>query len=161
MGKSSKFLKFFNKIQPGRRRVTADDTGSGYNNDKLSPIFGVISLIISLNQISKMKRRRLHLDDKGYMYAKKEEETKEENKEEPKEEEEKVETLKYIFKDIFAILAPLLILIFNFVEDYYYYCASIVSLLLVLLSFKDLVNEHNLLVSNKIPQLEKRGGDEK
>ncbi len=124
-----------------------------------SIIFGVISLIISLSQISKMKRRRLHLDDKGYMYAKKEEEAKEENKVEPKE--EKVETLKYIFKDIFAILAPLLILIFNFVEDYYYYCASIVSLLLVLLSFKDLVNEHNLLVSNKIPQLEKRGGDEK
>jgi hypothetical protein len=68
--------------------------------------------------------------------------------------------MKYIFKDMFAILLPLLVLVFNFVEDAYYYGSSIISLLLVLLSFKDLVDEHNLLVSNKIPQLDKRGGDE-
>ena len=45
------------------------------------------------------------------------------------------------------------------VEDKYYYGASILSLLLVVLSFYDLVKEHNLMVSNKLPQLETRGGD--
>ena len=48
----------------------------------------------------------------------------------------------------------------NFVNDAYYYGAAIISLALVLLSFSDLVKEHNILVTNKLPQLEKRGGDE-
>lgn len=48
----------------------------------------------------------------------------------------------------------------NFVADAYYYGASSIIFLLVILSFYDLVKEHNLLVSNKLPQLEKRGGSE-
>ena len=48
----------------------------------------------------------------------------------------------------------------NFINDEYYYGAAIISLVLVVISFKDLVKEHNILSSNKLPQLEKRGGDE-
>ena len=48
----------------------------------------------------------------------------------------------------------------NPVEDSYYYGASLLALSLVILSFYDLVKEHNILVTNKLPQLEKRGGDE-
>ena len=48
----------------------------------------------------------------------------------------------------------------NFVADIYYYGAAVGILLLVILSFYDLVKEHNLIVSTKLPQLEKRGGSE-
>jgi hypothetical protein len=115
-----------------------------------SLIFAIISIIMSVSQAKKINKRKYHLDDKGYLNANKDK----------NEEVEKVNMMKYIFKDMFAILLPLLVLVFNFVEDAYYYGSSIISLLLVLLSFKDLVDEHNLLVSNKIPQLDKRGGDE-
>ena len=46
------------------------------------------------------------------------------------------------------------------VHDSYYYGVALISFLLVILSFKDLVDEFNMLVTNKLPQLEKRGGDE-
>ena len=63
-------------------------------------------------------------------------------------------------KDLISIIIPLFALICNFVNDAYYYGAALIALVLVILSFRDLVKEHNLLSSNKLPQLEKRGGDE-
>ena len=48
----------------------------------------------------------------------------------------------------------------NFVDDLYYYGSAVITLCLVIWSFYDLVKEHNLLVSTKLPQLEKRGGNE-
>ena len=54
----------------------------------------------------------------------------------------------------------MLVLFINFVSDIYYYGSVIIVLLLIILSFYDLVIEHNILVSTKLPQLEKRGGDE-
>ena len=57
-------------------------------------------------------------------------------------------------------MIPAIALFMNFVNDAYYYGAAIISLVVVLLSFLDLVKEHNILVTNKLPQLEKRGGDE-
>ena len=80
-----------------------------------------------------------------------------------KQENKKVKgkgVFKYIYKELIAILIPFLALLCNFVNDAYYYTASLIALGLVIISFKDLVKEHNLLVSNKLPQLEKRGGDE-
>ncbi len=116
----------------------------------LGIIAGLTGMIISLSQISKINSSRYHLDDKGYFYANKNQEIV------------KVKKFQYIFKDLLAMIIPTLVLIFNFTSyDLYYYLGAILSLVLVLISFKDLVEEHNLLSSNKIPQLEKRGGDEK
>ena len=113
-----------------------------------SIIASIISLIISTSQASSISTREFHTDDKGYM-------SKQENK--------KVKgkgIFKYIYKELIAILIPFLALLCNFVNDAYYYTAALIALGLVIISFKDLVKEHNLLVSNKLPQLEKRGGDE-
>lgn len=109
---------------------------------------GVVSLIISAIQASSIKKRETHSDDKGYM---------------SKQETKKVKTtgtFKYLYKEIISIIIPLFALLCNFVNDAYYYGAAIIALVLVVLSFKDLVKEHNILSSNKLPQLEKRGGDE-
>ena len=116
----------------------------------ISFFFGVFILIISFGQLAKIKNRKYHLDDKGYMSNNKVDEKT----------LEKVKKMPYISKDIIAIVLPFIVLTIDFVDDIYYYGASIISLILILLSFKDLVKEHNILVSNKIPQLEKRGGDE-
>ena len=113
-----------------------------------SIIAGLISLIISATQASSIKDRELHTDDKGYM---------------SKQDKKKQKTsgiFKYLYKEIISIAVPLFALMCNFVNDSYYYGAAIIALVLVVLSFKDLVKEHNILSSNKLPQLEKRGGDE-
>ena len=74
--------------------------------------------------------------------------------------EERGEQNKFLLKEILAMIISFIVLISGTVEDTYFYIATIVSLVLVVLSFGDLVKEHNILVSNKLPQLEKRGGDE-
>ena len=68
--------------------------------------------------------------------------------------------LKYLFKQVIAIIIGVLVLIINPVHDFYYYGAAIISFIIIIISFYDLVKEHNELVSNILPQLEKRGGDE-
>jgi cation transport ATPase len=66
----------------------------------------------------------------------------------------------FLMKEIFALIISVIVLLSGTIEDSYFYTATVISLILVIVSFYDLVKEHNLLVSNKIPQLEKRGGDE-
>jgi len=113
-----------------------------------SIVAGLTSLIISASQASSLKKKEMHTDDKGYM-------SKQDGKK-----QKAPNTFKYLYKEIIALILPLFALVCNFVNDAYYYGACIVALVLVVISFKDLVKEHNLLVSNKLPQLEKRGGDE-
>ena len=81
----------------------------------------------------------------------------EEKKEKPKS---SIKKTKYLIKPILGIIAGIGVFIINFVDDIYYYGAAIAILLLIIWSFYDLVKEHNMLTKNKLPQLEKRGGDE-
>ena len=67
---------------------------------------------------------------------------------------------KYLYKQLVAVIFSIIVLIINPVNDIYYYGSSIISLLIVIISFKDLVEERNELVTHPLPQLEKRGGDE-
>lgn len=112
-----------------------------------SIVAAFVSLIISSFQYDKIHIRENHLDDEGYMYL-----SKRRIKVNSKDK------FKYIVKQLIGAILGIAVLIINFVADYYYYGASIIILLLVIWSFYDLVKEHNLLVSTKLPQLEKRGG---
>lgn len=60
---------------------------------------------------------------------------------------------------LFGFLLPAAVMISGIVDDIYFYGAAIISCLLVLISFYDIVIKYNDLSKNKIPQLEKRGGD--
>ena len=113
-----------------------------------SIIASAISLIISIVQSTQINSHEKHTDDKGYLSI------IQDNK------EEKSSIFKLIIKEIIALILPLIVVVLQPVNDMYYYGASILSLLLVLLSFHDLVKEHNILTTSKPPQLEKRGGDE-
>ena len=114
-----------------------------------SILSGFVSLILSAIQLTNIKNKEYHKDDKGYNSI------KGNRKRHPKE-----KVFRYVYKELIAIVIPTMALLINFVNDIYYYGASAIALILVILSFRDLVKEHNLLVSNKLPQLEKRGGDE-
>lgn len=109
----------------------------------------IISMIISCVQVNEIHNRENHLDDEGYM-----------NSDKAPKNKKKRPIFKYIFKQLIAIFLAGAILFANFPADAYYYGTAIITFLLVIWSFYDLVKEHNLLVSTKLPQLEKRGGNE-
>lgn len=113
-----------------------------------SIFIAIICLIIAFSQIKKIDNRENHDDDLGYKKTfnqKKKTYTK---------------TFKYIYKLLLAIIIGVSVLVLNFVHDYFYYGSSIITFILIFLSFRDLVKLHNKLVSSKLPQLQKRGGDE-
>lgn len=114
----------------------------------LSMVAAAISLIISFVQAKKIHAREHHLDDEGYLDKNGKNKVKKKN------------YFFYLIKQIIGIVLGGFVLFMNFVADAYYYGAASIIFFLVILSFYDLVKEHNLLVSNKLPQLEKRGGSE-
>lgn len=112
----------------------------------LSLFSAILSLIISLVEHSKLKKHDNYSDDKGYKIKNKIEKSKIKAK---------------IWKQIIAILIFFITKILNPVNDIYYYIAVISSLLLVIWSFYDLIDQYNKLTSRKPNQLLKRGGDER
>lgn len=72
----------------------------------------------------------------------------------------KEKVTKYLYKQIIAIIIGIIVLIVKPVNDVYYYEAALLSFIIIIVSFYDIFKEHNELVSNKLPQLEIRGGDE-
>lgn len=117
-------------------------------------IMSIISIFYSNDQLEKLYIRENNLDDKG-MSSK-----NDGIKKRLKKMKFKAKFSKYLYKQTIGIILAILIMILNPVEDMYYYGVSILSLLLVLWSFSDLIKQHNELVSRKFKQLEARGGDE-
>ena len=72
----------------------------------------------------------------------------------------KEKIIKYLYKQLIAIALGIIVLIINPVKDIYYYEAGIVAFIIIIVSFYDIFKEHNEIVSNRLPQLEVRGGDE-
>lgn len=70
------------------------------------------------------------------------------------------ERMKKIYKPILGILITITILIIHPVSDLYYYGGAIASIFMTILAFYDIVKQLNLLTTRKLPQLNKRGGDE-
>ena len=73
----------------------------------------------------------------------------------------KVKFFRYLYKQLLAITIALGVLVVRPVKDIYYYGSAFVAFIFIIIAFYDLVKEHNELVSNILPQLEKRGGDER
>lgn len=111
-----------------------------------SMLMSILSMIICLYQVNAIKKREEHLDDLGY-------------KSKFSNIKAKSKTFVYIYKQIITIIIGAIVMAKDFASDAYYYGASILMFVIVILTFKDLVILHNKLVSSKLPQLEKRGGD--
>lgn len=113
-----------------------------------SIIVSIIAAIICHSQLVSIHLKDYHPGDTGYQ-----------SKYKSKVEKRKFQW-EYAWKYIIAIFVALLPIFFKPVSDVPYYVASTISLLMIVWSFYDLTKLHNLVVSKKIPQLEKRGGDE-
>ena len=118
-------------------------------------LFGVFNLIVSCIQIGNIKKARKHRDDKGYLNK-----NPLPRKKKKERDPDDIRILPYIYKEIIGSLIPLFILFTGTIDDTLYYGAALIGFVLIILSFRDLVKEHNIMVSSKLPQLEKRGGDE-
>ena len=119
----------------------------------ISMIAAVIAFILGRILTSNINKNKTLENDKGHL-----------NKNSRNTDGEKVKVKKdvgliSILCPIFGFILPLGVLASDIVADIYYYGAAIVSCLLVLISFYDIVIKYNELSKNKIPQLEKRGGD--
>lgn len=112
-------------------------------------IFTPLNLYMEYILLSYNNYLKDHLDDEGYMY----------NNGNQSIQKGRIQ-FKYIVKQLISIVLGIFVLVTGFVNDAYYYGASIVMLCMIIWSFYDLTKEHNLIVSTKLPQLEKRGGNE-
>lgn len=123
-----------------------------------SMIAALLSLVISMNQLSKIYDKNNHIDDKGYRSQNK----KEEEITDPKKKNKKPKKYKFsdISKQLLCIIGGFLVILSGTIRDEVFYIASFVIFFIIIISFKDLIKEHNIISSNKPPQLEKRGGDE-
>lgn len=70
------------------------------------------------------------------------------------------EMLPVLIKPIGAILLAIAIVIWNPVSDLYYYGGSIISMAAVIWTLVDMIGRYNMLTTRKLPQLNRRGGDE-
>lgn len=124
----------------------------------------IISILLSFFNTSIAHKQKVELnkhenltDDKGYNYAKKFDSTEQKNSK---------NLLKNRSISFFSILniLPFIIsvgtLILNPIDDYFYYFAAIVSFIMILISFRGIINQFNLLTSRKLSQIGIRGGDE-
>jgi len=70
---------------------------------------------------------------------------------------EKLPFMKY---PLISILLAIVILLWNPVHNFFYYIGVITCMIMLALTFTDLIELHNQLTTRKLPQLNKRGGDE-
>ncbi len=68
--------------------------------------------------------------------------------------------LRTLAKPVVGISLALLVLLFEPVSDWYYYIAALVCMGSVIWAFLDIIKQHNILTTRKLPQFNKRGGDE-
>lgn len=68
--------------------------------------------------------------------------------------------LPYMKFPLISILLAVVILIWNPVHNLFYYIGVIVCMITLALTFMDLIELHNQLTTRRLPQLNKRGGDE-
>ena len=72
----------------------------------------------------------------------------------------KKEMFPVLVKPMAAILLAIVIIIWNPVSDLYYYGGAIVSMGAVIWTLMDIIRRYNVLTTRKLPQFNRRGGDE-
>ena len=63
-------------------------------------------------------------------------------------------------KPLIGLIIALLIIVWNPVEDLYYYLGSLSCICTMLWSFTDILERHNILTTRKLPQFNERGGED-
>ncbi|MBD5489389.1 MAG: hypothetical protein HDR13_11460 [Lachnospiraceae bacterium] len=70
------------------------------------------------------------------------------------------ESLPVLVKPGVAILLSIVIIIWNPVSDLYYYGGAVISMGAVIWTLMDIIGRYNMLTTRRLPQFNRRGGDE-
>lgn len=70
------------------------------------------------------------------------------------------EKIPVLFKPVLGIIAVAAVAVIHPVRDVWYYLSVLFSLLMTAFSFSDIIKYHNKLTTRKLPQFNRRGGDE-
>ena len=65
-----------------------------------------------------------------------------------------------LVKPFAGIVAAAMILVLNPVSDWIYYLGAFGCMCMVLWALMDIIKQHNMLTTRKLPQFNRRGGDE-
>ena len=114
-----------------------------------SLIFNLVSMSILISQNRKINIRENFLDDKGANKPKKDNINN----------DKKYKDLSFI-KPLIGLILTVLLMFLKPASDMYYYIVALISIGMSIFSFHNIINHYNLLTTRKLPQLEKRGGDE-
>lgn len=66
----------------------------------------------------------------------------------------------WILGSVCSVIVAVIVLIWNPVKDFYYYMAVIVALVAELVAVFDLILHYNILVTRKLPQFQREGGND-
>ena len=125
----------------------------------VSIIFSIINIYFALKQSDRLQRHVVHEGDKGFNSVLKEKET---NGRVIREGEDDYmrNKFKILILNIISTIICVATFIINPISDLYFYFAAIVSLVMILLSFKDIIGQFNMLTSRRLSPIGIRGGDE-
>ena len=121
-----------------------------------SVIFNIICCSILLIQNKEIKNRENDLSDKGAKFKMEKDKNQKSNK---STKNMSFTDLSFI-KPLVALIITISMFIINPPQDMYYYVAALISIGIAILSFYNIIAKLNILTTRKLPQLERRGGDE-
>ncbi len=118
-------------------------------------LFGAMMLalacmMISMSQLSKISLQESGEDDKGLKAS----------NHKPTSGNNKLRQGPILIKPILAIIFSIFVLAWNPIFDHIYYGCGIICLCMICWCLTDIIKCHNILTTRKLPQFNKRGGDE-
>ncbi|MGN0377230.1 MAG: hypothetical protein ACI4ED_06310 [Suilimivivens sp.] len=114
-------------------------------------LLAIVTMILSLIEITKINQRDNRTDDKGYQFHQKKRVIS------PSKNKQKVPGF---IGSLTAVIIAALIYFLNPVSDIWYYGGAILAFAGILFTIVDIIKEYNVLVTRKLPQFDRKGGDD-
>lgn len=127
----------------------------------ITTAIALIAMILFMSESSQIKKKDTGENDKGKMYRERLQTSA--NKQNTsrtfmgKTDEKKSLGL---FTSVLAIFLGIAVFILNPVDDLFFYGASILSLIGIFISVKDIMYNYNILATRRLPQFDRTGGDD-
>ena len=122
-------------------------------------VLSLLSLILYIMCSSKIKARENRSDDKGYL-SKTGGNMPDDKPAPPVPGTYKTKTLP-VLTSIIGMVIAVLLFISKSIHDEYYYVSNLIIAVLVSVTLVSLIKDYNLLITRRLPQFDKKGGDDR
>lgn len=123
-------------------------------------ILSILALVFSVSEIRKIQAKDLGLTDKGLQSQQKAKEKAPSVFSAIRHRILHKHELAGIFMTFVSLLINLGVSVWNPVSDMFYYAAAILSIICTCFGMIDVMKDHNVLVTRKLPQFNREGGDD-